>query len=526
MGYDLRGKRVTLIGLGTRAGGLGVARYLASQGAEVTVTDMRSAEALAESLAALAELPIRFVLGGHEERDFTPERADLIVRNPGVPRRAPLLELARSHGIPVEMEMSLFFRACPAPIVGITGTKGKTTVSTLTGQLLRPAFPEVVVAGNMGVSALEQLPRLRPESQVVIELSSWQLEALIEHGLAPRIAVLTLIAEDHLNTYDGFADYAGTKRGISRHQRPGDWLVVNRDDPEAWRAAGETAATVSPFGEGDQGEDGAWLTPEGLLWRWQGVETRWPRPTSRALAGCHGERNALAALAAAMLAGANPEAIARGLATFQGVKDRLEVVAEIDGVTFINDTTATAPIATVAALEAVTRRSSQLHLLAGGADKGLDPSPLAEAAARHRAKVYLFAGTATPALESELRTRDVTLYGPFAGMIETVTAARYEARPGDVVLLSPGCASFGLFRDEFDRGEQFRYAVAALGVDRQPGEDPSSTDLHPTSAPHPQPFSPRSGEKGAVPGDRCKPSPVSDGRGGWGVRAVGREGLR
>ena len=151
MGLDLRGKRITLIGLGTRAGGLGVARYLTSQGAAVTVTDIRPAEALAEPLTALAGLPIRFVLGEHQEQDFTPERADLIVRNPGVPRRAPLLELARSHGIPVEMEMSLFFRACPAPIVGITGTKGKTTVSILTGELLRSAFPDVVVAGNMGV---------------------------------------------------------------------------------------------------------------------------------------------------------------------------------------------------------------------------------------------------------------------------------------------------------------------------------------------------------------------------------------
>ena len=471
MEHDLLGKRVTLLGLGTRAGGLGVARYLASQGAEVTVTDMRPAGALAESLAALAGLPSRFVLGGHEERDFTPAWADLIVRNPGVPRRAPLLELARSHGIPVEMEMSLFFRACPAPIVGITGTKGKTTVSTLAGELLRPAFADVVVAGNMGVSALEQLPRLRPDVPVVIELSSWQLEALIEHGLAPRIAVLTLIAEDHLNTYDGFADYAATKRGITRHQQPGDWLVVNREDPEAWRAAGETVATVVPFGEGDRGDDGAWLTKEGLLWHWQDVEKRWPCPTSPALSGRHGARNALAALAAAMLAGANPEAIAFGLEAFRGVKDRMETVAEVDGVTFINDTTATAPIATVAALEALAKRSGQVHLLAGGADKGLDPSPLAEAAARHQAKIYLFAGTATPALESALRARGLMSCGPFAGMNEAVAAARYEARPGDVVLLSPGCASFGLFRDEFDRGERFRETVTALRAAHQRGHD-------------------------------------------------------
>jgi UDP-N-acetylmuramoylalanine--D-glutamate ligase len=460
--HDLRGKRVTLIGLGTRAGGLGVARYLASQGAEVTVTDMRPAEALAEPLAALAGLPIRFVLGEHQERDFTPERADLIVRNPGVPRRAPLLELARSHGIPVEMEMSLFFRACPAPIVGITGTKGKTTVSTLTGELLRLAFPDVVVAGNMGVSALEQLPRLRPETPVVIELSSWQLEALIEHGLAPWIAVLTLIAEDHLNTYDGFADYAATKRGITRHQRPGDWLIVNRDDPEAWRAAGETAAAVVPFGEGDHGDDGAWLAEEGLRWRWQGAETRWPRPSSPALAGRHGARNALAALAAAKLAGVDSDAIGGCLAAFRGVKDRMETVAELDGVTFINDTTATAPAATVAALECLAARRGKVHLLAGGADKGLDPSPLAEAAARTQAKVYLFAGTATPALESALRTRGLAPSGPFTGMSEAVAAARREARPGDIILLSPGCASFGLFRDEFDRGDRFRETVLSL----------------------------------------------------------------
>ncbi len=462
MEHDLRGKRVTLIGLGTRAGGLGVARYLTSQGAAVTVTDMRPAEALAEPLTALAGLPIRFVLGGHQEQDFTPERADLIVRNPGVPRRAPLLELARSHGIPVEMEMSLFFRACPAPIIGITGTKGKTTDSTLTGELLRSAFPDVVVAGNMGVSALEQLPRLRPDAPVVIELSSWQLEALIEHGLAPQIAVLTMIAEDHLNTYDDFADYAATKRGITRHQRPDDWLVVNRDDPEAWRAAGETAATAVPFGEGDCGANGAWLTGEELLWCYQGVETRWPRPASPALAGRHGARNALAALAAAMLAGANPDTIGRGLGAFRGVKDRLETVAELDGVTFINDTTATAPAATVAALESLAPRRGQVHLLAGGADKGLDPSPLAEAAAHHQTKVYLFAGTATPALESALRSRGLTPCGPFAGMSEAVAAARRETKPGDVILLSPGCASFGLFRDEFDRGDQFRETVLSL----------------------------------------------------------------
>jgi UDP-N-acetylmuramoylalanine--D-glutamate ligase len=469
MNHDLRGKRVTLIGLGTRGGGLGVARYLAAQGAAVTVTDQRPEEALSEPLAALAGLPIRYVLGRHEERDFTPEGADLVVRNPGVPRRAPLLELARSHGIPIEMEMSLFFRACPAPIIGVTGTKGKTTVSTLIGDILRLGNPHVVTAGNMGISALEQLPRLQPDVPVVIELSSWQLEALLEHGFSPRIAVLTLIAEDHLNTYNGFGDYAATKRGITRHQQAGDWLVVNRDDAQAWQAAGETVATAVPFGEDDRGDDGAWLTRDGLRWRWRGVERQWPLPHSPALAGRHGVRNALAALAAAALAGASEDEIARGLTAFSGVADRMELVAEIDGVRFINDTTATAPVAAVAALEALAPGAGHIHLLAGGADKCLDPTPLADTAARHAATVYLFAGTATPALDGALRERAVIPRGPFGGMPAAVAAAWGEAKPGDVILLSPGCASFGVFRDEFDRGARFRETVAALREDRERG---------------------------------------------------------
>lgn len=462
MTLDLRGKRVTLIGLGTRQGGLGVARFLAGQGAIVTVTDLRPPEALAATIEALDGLPIRYVLGRHEDADFSPTGADLIVRNPGVPRHAPHLELARAHGIPVEMEMSLFFRACPAPIVGVTGTKGKTTVATLTGDLLRTVFPDAVVAGNMGISALDQLPRLRPDVPMVLELSSWQLEALIEHELSPWIAILTLVAEDHLNTYRDFADYASVKRGIAWHQRQSDWLVVNRDDPESWRAASETAATVVPFGADDQGDDGAWLDNDGLIWRWCGRERRWPLPQSPALQGRHGRRNALAAVAAAMVAAAEAEELTSRLHAFPGVRDRMERIAQVDGVMYINDTTATAPIAAAAALESLADRPGSVHLLAGGADKRLDPTPLAEAAARYQPRVYLFEGTGTPALAQALQDHGVVPEGTFTSMHDVVQAAAASAVSGDIVLLSPGCASFGLFQDEFDRGDKFRASVAAL----------------------------------------------------------------
>ena len=452
------------MGLGSRGGGLGVARWLVAGGAVVTVTDAKPAAALAEPLAELADLPIRFVLGGHDERDFTPAGADLVVRNPAVRRDAPLLRLARQAGIQVEMEIGLFLAACPAPVIGVTGTKGKTTVSTLSAEMLRRWRPETVLAGNMGISALEALPAIGPETPVVLEISSWQLEAVIEHGRAPHIAVLTNVAEDHLNTYRDFAEYAETKRGITAHQGPTDWLVVNRDDPESWRAAAETSARVVPFGLQDCGEDGAWLAGARFVWRLGAEEWSLPRPANAALRGDHGAANALAALAAVRLRGAPQQAIAAALEGFVGVKDRMEPVAVVDGVAYVNDTTATAPVAAAAALGALA--GTPVRLLAGGADKGLDPAPLVAAVAAHvpTPTVYLFDGTATPRLAAALHDAGIEPRGLFGSMTEAVAAARADATPGETILLSPGCASFGLFADEFDRGEQFRRHVLGLAA--------------------------------------------------------------
>ncbi len=460
------GLRATVMGLGLRGGGVGVARYLAEAGATVIVTDAKPAEALTEPMAALDDVPIEFVLGGHRERDFTAAGADLVVRNPGVPRDAPLLALARRSGVPVEMEMSLFFRACPAPIIGVTGTKGKTTVSTLCAEMLRCWRPDTVLAGNMGVSALAQLPRITPETPVVVELSSWQLEGLAEHRLAPRIAILTVIAEDHLDTYEGFADYAATKRGITGHQGTDDLLVVNADDPESWLASRQTRAQVVPFGLHDPGTDGAWAVDRQLIWRWHGQEERVRVADAPALDGSHNLANALAAMAAARCAGATMAAVQTGLDQFGGVRDRMERVGTLDGVEFINDTAATAPIAAVAALRSLAGR--RVHLLTGGADKRLDLRPVAEAARDYAHAVYLLDGSATTALEQLLRTSGIVPVGPFGSMSEAVRAASAAAVAGDVVLLSPGTASFGLFRDEFERGERFREAVRALSAARTP----------------------------------------------------------
>lgn len=451
------GRRVTVMGLGTREGGIGVARFLAERGALVTVTDLKTEAELAEPLQRLAGLPIRYVLGRHEERDFTPEGADMVVRNPTVRRTSRFLQIARSTGVPIEMEMSLFLRACPAPVIGVTGTKGKTTTATLCAAMLAAWDPRTVLAGNMGITAVGQLGRITPDTPVVLEISNWQLEAMAEHGLSPQIAVLTNIAEDHLDTYESFDEYAETKRSIAHHQRPGDALVVNADDPEAWKAATSTRARVVPFGFGDRGGDGCWIGDGELKARISGVEVTIPTPGGWPK---HRLENAAAAAAAALLRGAPPEAVAAGLASFTGVRDREETVGEVDGVTYVNDTAATAPAAVVASLRSFAGR--RVHLIAGGADKRLDLWPLAKAAQEAGSVVYLLHGTATPRLEAMLASVSVPTQGPFESMAAAVEAAAAAAQPGDVVLLSPGCASFGLFRDEFERGERFREAVRAL----------------------------------------------------------------
>jgi UDP-N-acetylmuramoylalanine--D-glutamate ligase len=505
--YD--GKRITVMGLGTRGGGAGVARFLARAGADVTVTDLRSEDALGDAIATLAGLPIRYRLGGHDPADFAPERADLIVRNPGVPRRAPLLEAARARDVPVEMELTIFFRLCPAPIVGVTGTKGKTTVATLCADLLRAWDSTTVLAGNMGVSALDQLDWIGSDTPVVLEISSWQLEGLGEHGFSPAIAVITRIAEDHLNTYADFAEYAAVKRSIAAHQRRGDALILNRDDPETWRATDGARARVVPFGLDDPGGDGAWMTPSGPLWRASGCEEPYRLPATAPFQGAHNRVNALAALAAARLRGAPPAAIQHGLDRFAGIPDRMERVATSHGVIFINDTTATAPIAAAAALDALA--GERVHLLCGGADKGLDPTPLVDAIVRRRPQVYLFAGTATPAIAERLAAAGIDAAGPSQSMEDVVGAARANAAAGDVILLSPGCASFGLFRDEFDRGEQFRRLALALA-------DESSANAALGSPPnpicHPEPASPRHLE----PAPPRHPEPAGEGSRAAGTR--------
>lgn len=455
---SLEGKQALVLGLGVHGGGAGVARFLVARGARVTVTDLRPPEKLAEGLEGLRGLPIEYVLGEHRARDIL--AADLIVRNPGVPRESPWLRLAREHEIPVLMEMNLFWASCPAPITAITGSKGKSTTTAWLGHVLRLSRPDTVVAGNLRVSALDALPSIRPDTPVVLELSSWQLESFAETCIGPHISCVTNLAPDHLNRYRDMADYADAKREIYRYQRNEGIAVFNHDDPVVCTFASDCPAQVRWFGTDDHAGMGGVLTARDLVLR--SPETVQPiiRLEDLALAGRH---NALNAAAVTTLAAANnipPEQIAEGLRTFPGLPDRMEFVAEIDGVRYINDTTSTVPASTMAALAGLEGR---VVLIAGGASKRVSFGELAELLCRQASRLVLLEGSATPELQTEVYKRcpalETSLHRDLQSAVEV---AHDAARAGDTVLFSPACASFGMFENEFQRGELFRQTVRRL----------------------------------------------------------------
>jgi len=451
------------MGLGIHGGGLGVVRFLASRGALVTVTDLRNADQLQSSLDSLAGLPIRYVLGEHRAADF--RSAELVIRNPAVPRESLYLQIARAAGVAITMEMPLFFQLCPGPILAITGTKGKTTTTLLTGAMLRQEHPDTVVAGNLRVSALEALPRITAATPVVLELSSWQLEGLGEAQVSPQYACVTNISPDHLNRYSDMAAYAEAKQQIFRWQRPDGVVILNHDDDAGvagW--AGTAAGEVGWFGarssDWPNGDARAVVYDDTGVW--QGGELIC-RADEIALTGRHNLANVAAAAALAGRFGISNTAISAAVRSFGGVEHRLELVRTLAGVRYINDTAATSPAAAIAAIQSF---DAPIILIAGGANKRLPFDQLARVALARTKAIILLEGTATAGLAQALHIAaphgTQPILGPFDNFARAISAARALAAAGDVVLLSPGCASFGMFVNEFQRGEAFRRIVNEL----------------------------------------------------------------
>jgi UDP-N-acetylmuramoylalanine--D-glutamate ligase len=455
---DLRGLRVTVMGLGLNGGGLACARFLAERGAEVTVTDMKDESALAEPIAALAGRPIRYVLGRHEMADFA--GADLVVKNPAVRADSPFLAAARC----VETDISLFLRLSRAPIIAVTGSKGKSSVSAAIRHGLQSSGYESFLGGNIAVSPLTFIDRATDSTPVVLELSSWQLADMRGKGvLRPRIAVLTSIMPDHMNRYSSMDEYVADKRLIYADQDASSATICNRDDPWGLTFASETPARVLWYSCSRHGLPGAWLSegshPTGI-YSPDGSDRDAEEilPTRLLVPGRHQRKNLLAAALACRAFGASPSSVSSAMGSFAGVEHRLEFFAEKDGVSWYNDSAATIPQAVAAALDSFPGR---VVLITGGTDKNIDFEPVRGCYAK-AAAIVLLSGSGTEKLRACLDADGLSYYGPYDDIAAAVAQARSLAVSGDTVLLSPGCTSFGMFLHEFDRGRRFKESVLSL----------------------------------------------------------------
>jgi UDP-N-acetylmuramoylalanine--D-glutamate ligase len=447
---ELKGKKVLVVGLGKS--GLAAALFLRRHGAQVTVSDVRSAEALAKDIPALLEEGIMVEAGGHGLLTF--RRQDLIVVSPGVPLDTPELVQARNFGRPVIGELELAARFIKGKMLAITGSNGKTTTTTLVGEILAKASIPTLVGGNIGVPVVALIEKSTDDTWSVLEVSSFQLESTDQFH--PAIAVILNITPDHLDRHGTFENYALAKERIFAAQDEHDSVVLNADNPRAAEAAARSAAKVYWFSVENPVARGAWLEQGHVVIRLdEGAATETVMPLSGiTLKGAHNVENVLAAVVAARLAGASLEAIRQAVESFQAVEHRLEYVATINGVEYYNDSKATNVDATAKAIAAF---SSGIHLILGGKDKNSDYTQLSQLLRERVSAVYTI-GSAAAKIESHLR--GVISIHSCETLDKAVSAASSAARPGEVVLLAPACSSFDQFESYENRGHVFKQLVS------------------------------------------------------------------
>jgi UDP-N-acetylmuramoylalanine--D-glutamate ligase len=424
---DLRGKNVVVFGLGHFGGGVAAAHWLTMQGARVTVVDKEPAEKLADSLAKLEGLAIQFQLGVKDDPSVF-DGAELVVASPAIPPSNSMLLAARSAGLPITTEIRLFIERCPAVILGVTGTKGKSTTTAMLGEMLKQKF-RTWVGGNIGRSLLFDLKEINARDLVVLELSSYMLEHLRVMRWSPHVAVITMIAPDHIEWHGSYEAYVNAKRTIVEFQSARDFAIANFASREAVRIAESSAGTKLLFGPQSQ--------PRFRL----------------SLPGEHNQLNAQAAYAAASVTGVSWDEAQRALDGFRSLPHRLELVHEAGGIQWYNDSIATIPEAGIVALD--TFPPGKVIQIIGGSDKKLDMTPLCRAVAA-RAKAAICIAQLGPVLARMLEGlgfAERTHQAP--DLPAAVAVARRLATAGDIVLLSPGCASYGQFTNFQERGEAF-----------------------------------------------------------------------
>lgn len=420
-------KKVLIWGLGLNNGGAGSAKFFCRQGAEVVITDLKTRKNLASSLIQLRHFPdIKYVLGRHRLRDFL--TSDLIIKNPAALWSNPFIQKTRAKGIKISSETMLFFEQSPAPIVGVTGTKGKSTTATLLAELLKSKYRQVWLLGNIQESFLEKLPQIKSRDIVVAELSSFQLEDLAYIKKSPYLAIITNIFPDHLNRYDSFQKYTQAKTNIFLYQKPSDHLVLNGNDKFLKKLTEKTKSQRHFVSEKKMS----------------------PLPINCSLA-----------VKAAKILGIAQKDIKKVLKNFRGLAGRLEIIREFHKRIFINDTTATNPTAVLFALQTLNKKYQKpIILIAGGEDKNLDYQTLSLTLNKQIKKLVLLPGSATEKLKKNLKIE----FWEAKNMKAAVETAYRISAAGDLILLSPGAASFNLFQNEFDRGRQFNDCVKKLFI--------------------------------------------------------------
>lgn len=457
------GKKVIVIGAARQ--GTALSRYLASKGAQVILTDMHSLDDLPSNLPDLEKLGIQLRLGGHPLELL--EGADLVCVSGGVPLTIPFIQAALQRGIPLSNDSQIFLEVCPAQVIGITGSSGKTTTTALVGLMAQKYFEmkqnghRAWVGGNIGNPLIEQVDQIDEDDLVVLELSSFQLELMTR---SPQIAAILNITPNHLDRHGSMQAYIAAKSRILRFQHAGDVAILNREDPGSWSLAEHLKSDLISFGfqKPDSKQNGTYIYKD-AIWLQLGRESLKMLPLEWIqLPGRHNIANVLAACAIAAAASLALPPIQTAIEEFTGIPHRLEFIRNINGADWYNDSIATAPERTMAAIEAF---EGPLVLLLGGRDKNLPWDDLAQLIHQRVRAVVLFgeaAGLIEKALGAVKKGETLQVISRCNTLEEAVQAAAKLAQPGDTVLLSPGCTSFDAFKDFEERGEYFRKLVNAL----------------------------------------------------------------
>ena len=450
---DLKNKRVLVVGLGKS--GVASALFLKAHGACVTVSDAKSPDQLGESIPVLLDAGIAVETGGHGERTFHGQ--DLIVVSPGVPVDAPPLVQARAMGETVIGEIELAAQFFPGTIVAITGSNGKTTTTTLAGEIIAAGGFPTIVGGNIGTPAISLVEGATPETIAVLEVSSFQLETI--QTFRPKVGVVLNVTPDHLDRHRTFAAYVDAKARIFENQQASDFAVLNADDPTCVALAARTRAKVFWFSRQKEVNQGACTRDGQIIFRDTKTQTEIMPISELPLKGGHNLENVLAAICVGEVMGCKSDAMRRAVRDFKAVEHRLEYVATIRGVEYYNDSKATNVDATIKALESFP---ANIHIILGGKDKGSDYSVFKDLLRRRVKKVYTI-GAAAEKIESQIGDSAEIVHA------ETLDAAvkriASTAAAGDIVLLAPACASFDQFQNYEGRGRVFKQLVQALAED-------------------------------------------------------------